>query len=298
MNYLLYLLYLIIYFFSRECSDLAIKECIRNSEKSIEERCTQVGFLQSRLKQLCNENSVVEDQLNKCRSELKSELENLTLKLRNDLQLRQNLAEALVTKIKESDDQSSLLNAELVAITESYNIITERHRREEEERKKCYEMKLQRERAAVKIQRWYRIHTLRRLGKRRKKKTKRAKSSQKLHLQASRHKEENGGNSAAILAIDEDARKDNGELATGSFATNGSPLASSPVPSCNHQTNKLQRSTSSPIKRITVQMTSVVSENSVDQPADSTSSYHHQSSQTDNRVPKTKVTYKKIRKIN
>ncbi len=111
------------------------------------------------------------------------EIEELQAKLKNDVEARLRKSAELVQETQDKAQELATLQVELAEVTTHYDIIMARRQKEEAERRRLQEIRIRRECAAVKLQRWYRSYLLQRVGRRRRKKGKAKTSTSGLKFQ-------------------------------------------------------------------------------------------------------------------
>ena len=115
-----------------------------------------------------------------CSEEQKKEIELVTLKMNEDICLRRKEVDDLKREVSADRKQLEKLEKELAEVTIDYDaIIKEQQKQAEEALKKLADEQL-REKAAIKIQRWYRFILFRTIRARRRRKKSKRKTSKEV----------------------------------------------------------------------------------------------------------------------
>ena len=226
---------------------------------------------------------------------LDNEIDALTTKLQNDTDSRNGQLEDLSRQMRDIADELQRIQEELVEITGTYDEIMEKRRKEEEEKKRLQEIKIKRERAAIRIQRWYRFHKFRKMGRRRRKKgkhhAKHPSSSLKFQVQTTSKEEvRKAAHKKGDIEVSETGTA-SPVMSTVSSSNMPSPLPDEKSKTKPSRTNR--RSVTSAIKQITVQAATgtIKEENEEDLLTDLPGTLSR-AAQTDGRVPKSKLLYR------
>lgn len=164
---------------AKECREMARKEWDSKNQKPLEEQKLHFELLSAQLANLIKENAITENQLTKCCEERKQEIETMTIKMNEDIRQRQEEVDNLKREVSLERKQLQELEDALAIVTIDYDIVMEQRQKEAEEVLRRQIEDQIREKAAIKIQRWYRFILFRTIrARRRRKKSKRKVSKE------------------------------------------------------------------------------------------------------------------------
>lgn len=251
--------------------------------------------------------------------EQKREIETVTLQMNEDIRQRQEEVEQLRREVSGECAQLQEIENALTAVTIEYDeIIKQKHKEAEEKIRRRTEARL-RERAAIRIQRWFRLYLLRTIKLRKKRKKAKRKVTKEIKRepveennqiklqppQFDSHYEDMSGENRTAVAVSVSRKSAIVRKSVSSEPTNSTteetslPLASETAPllsgdTLSTKTNSKSKKPVSAIQSITVKKnkftakTITVEQEVKPNPVVSL----NRSSQTDNRVPRSKQTFR------
>ncbi|XP_057365589.1 paramyosin-like [Daphnia carinata] len=164
---------------AKECREMARKEWDSKNQKPLEEQKLHFELLSAQLANLMKENAITENQLTKCCEERKQDVETMTIKMNEDIRQRQEEVDNLKREVSLERKKLQELEDALAIVTIDYDLIMEQRQKEAEEALRRQIEEQIREKAAIKIQRWYRFILFRTIrARRRRKKSKRKVSKE------------------------------------------------------------------------------------------------------------------------
>ncbi|KAK4029793.1 hypothetical protein OUZ56_022754 [Daphnia magna] len=194
---------------AKECREMARKEWDSKNQKPLEEQKLHFELLSAQLANLIKENAITENQLTKCCEERKQEIETMTIKMNEDIRQRQEEVDNLKREVSLERKQLQELEDALAIVTIDYDIVMEQRQKEAEEVLRRQIEDQIREKAAIKIQRWYRFILFRTIRARRRRK----KSKRKISKEVRRAPiERNKIDSEEVRPNSQYARDTSGEL--------------------------------------------------------------------------------------